>query len=99
MPASRSARAITFAPRSCPSSPGFATRTRIRFSIGEAAHLYTDIIMEDYRRNRRPAIRSLTVGSVTAPSDTDGCRETEKPAPLDDRDLREGSGAHRYRRA
>src|SRR5581483_6138459 len=26
---SRKARAITFAPRSCPSSPGFATRTRI----------------------------------------------------------------------
>src|ERR1022692_649187 len=29
MPASRSARAITLAPRSCPSSPGFATSTRI----------------------------------------------------------------------
>src|ERR1017187_10463599 len=29
MPASRNARAITFAPRSCPSSPGFATSTRI----------------------------------------------------------------------
>ena len=29
MPASRSARAITFAPRSCPSRPGFAMTTRI----------------------------------------------------------------------
>src|SRR6185437_8905015 len=29
MPASRNARAITLAPRSWPSSPGFATRTRI----------------------------------------------------------------------
>src|ERR1043166_1773338 len=29
MPASRSARAMTFAPRSCPSRPGFATSTRI----------------------------------------------------------------------
>src|SRR5581483_5475893 len=29
MPASRSARATIFAPRSCPSSPGFATTTRI----------------------------------------------------------------------
>src|SRR5919109_5319929 len=28
-PASRSARATTLAPRSCPSSPGFATRTRM----------------------------------------------------------------------
>src|SRR5262245_27287861 len=30
MPASRSARTSTFAPRSCPSSPGLATRTRMR---------------------------------------------------------------------
>src|SRR5581483_7588865 len=29
MPASRRARAITFAPRSCPSNPGLATNTRI----------------------------------------------------------------------
>src|SRR6185295_7579035 len=29
IPASRSARATTFAPRSCPSSPGFAMSTRI----------------------------------------------------------------------
>src|SRR5467141_776153 len=34
MPASRSARATTFAPRSWPSSPGFAIRTRIFFAIG-----------------------------------------------------------------
>src|SRR3972149_8828568 len=33
IPASRSPRAITFAPRSCPSSPGFAIRTRIFFAI------------------------------------------------------------------
>src|SRR5882762_6321875 len=33
MPASRSARAITLAPRSCPSSPGLATRTRILGSL------------------------------------------------------------------
>src|SRR5580698_5034072 len=32
IPASRRARAITFAPRSCPSSPGLATNTRIFFS-------------------------------------------------------------------
>src|SRR5487761_646685 len=32
MPASRSARAIIFAPRSCPSSPGFAISTRIVLS-------------------------------------------------------------------
>src|SRR5262245_23778433 len=43
MPASRSARAITFAPRSCPSSPGFATSTRIfeliNLRIGELSAL------------------------------------------------------------
>src|SRR6185312_9233275 len=33
MPASRSAAAITRAPRSCPSRPGFATSTRILRSI------------------------------------------------------------------
>src|SRR6478609_8790939 len=31
-PASRKARAITLAPRSCPSSPGLATRIRIGWS-------------------------------------------------------------------
>src|SRR5918996_2946135 len=45
MPASRSARAMIFAPRSCPSSPGLATTTRILrsamwpSSLGPAAHL------------------------------------------------------------
>src|ERR1700685_241276 len=34
IPASRRARAITFAPRSCPSRPGFATSTRIFCSVG-----------------------------------------------------------------
>src|SRR5260370_6364353 len=33
MPASRNARAITLAPRSCPSNPGLATSTRIRLFI------------------------------------------------------------------
>src|SRR5271169_1614936 len=33
MPASRNARAITFAPRSWPSKPGLATSTRMRGSI------------------------------------------------------------------
>src|SRR5256885_2940924 len=34
IPASRNARATTFAPRSWPSNPGFAIRTRIFFAIG-----------------------------------------------------------------
>jgi hypothetical protein len=36
MPASRSARAMIFAPRSCPSKPGLATTTRI-FLVLEGA--------------------------------------------------------------
>src|SRR5688572_30178748 len=37
MPASRSARAMIFAPRSCPSRPGLATTTRILRVLGLAA--------------------------------------------------------------
>src|SRR5579875_1681344 len=40
MPASRKARASTFAPRSCPSRPGFATRTR----IGRSAIVYDSFV-------------------------------------------------------
>src|SRR3984885_5563780 len=45
MPASRNARAIPLAPRSCPSSPGFATSTRIlRSAI--TFHLNTEPTVE-----------------------------------------------------
>src|SRR4029453_3244034 len=37
MPASRSARAMTLAPRSCPSSPGLAIRTRILGAVESMA--------------------------------------------------------------
>src|ERR1700704_4702465 len=37
-PASRSARATSFAPRSWPSSPGFATRTRTGITFPPASH-------------------------------------------------------------
>src|SRR5262249_15416119 len=37
MPASRSARAMIFAPRSCPSRPGFATTTRMFPAIAREA--------------------------------------------------------------
>src|SRR6185437_8588868 len=39
MPASRSARAMIFAPRSCPSSPGLAISTRIFLSVIRAARI------------------------------------------------------------
>src|SRR3990167_3572643 len=37
MPASRNARAMTLAPRSCPSRPGLAISTRIFFSVTAAS--------------------------------------------------------------
>src|SRR6185436_17805057 len=47
MPASRSARAITFAPRSWPSSPGLAMMTRI---FTDTCYLIPDTCLSDYRR-------------------------------------------------
>src|SRR5688572_25858402 len=60
MPALRSARAMTFAPRSCPSRPGFAITTRIFFAIRAA--VYGD---EVDRRGVEPRVaepRRRTVG-------------------------------------
>src|SRR4051794_33054255 len=61
MPASRSARATTFAPRSCPSSPGFAISTRILSSL---------IARGVYGRGRRDA-RSGTRDRGFAVADLD----------------------------
>src|SRR3954465_1427887 len=65
MPASRSARAITLAPRSWPSRPGFATRTRIFCSaavIGSADCLYVEAPPQIPTRNA--AIRLPTFGDL-----------------------------------
>src|SRR3954454_171765 len=44
IPASRSARAMIFAPRSCPSSPGLATTTRIlRLEVSIGARSYSPV--------------------------------------------------------
>src|SRR3954449_5809458 len=51
MPASRSARAMIFAPRSCPSSPGFATTTLI-FPPGMRRSLFA--FGRDDRGRRQP---------------------------------------------
>src|SRR5215211_6447281 len=67
MPASRSARAMIFAPRSCPSSPGFATTTRI-FRL--------DMARGDYPRR-------ADVGRRIIPAAYSGCarRLTTAPRP------------------
>src|SRR5215204_4266848 len=46
MPASRSARAMIFAPRSCPSRPGLATTTRI-FRLEPAADISGGSLLDD----------------------------------------------------
>src|SRR6476661_5876463 len=53
MPASRNALAMTFAPRSCPSSPGLATSTRTLISAIE--HHLTTEDTEDHRGNQKSA--------------------------------------------
>src|SRR5882672_8153492 len=50
MPASRSAAAMTRAPRSCPSSPGFPTSTRIRpVSIPTSSELRRRLVFAELR--------------------------------------------------
>src|SRR5919204_508178 len=45
IPASRSARAMIFAPRSCPSRPGFATTTRIfRATVGQYKNVKLTVV-------------------------------------------------------
>src|SRR5690348_11639339 len=63
MPASRSARAITFAPRSCPSSPGFATSTRIFCSLAIVV-LGTQL---GYNNARAESVISLRLHVEAAP--------------------------------
>src|SRR5207245_1193184 len=67
MPASRSARAITLAPRSCPSRPGLATSTRIglfiwsdraRFLIG-AEHIPQSVTDLTQRRVGADSIQDV----------------------------------------
>src|SRR6185312_2528187 len=78
MPASRRARAITLAPRSCPSKPGFATNTRILCSgivdiyppivfVSKLLHRYQHAILR--YGSQRLAIFSICsgVGRVTFP--------------------------------
>src|SRR5689334_7857346 len=59
MPASRSARAITLAPRSCPSRPGLATSTRILTSAIDN-HLTTGTAISA-EVSGRPALQRLDI--------------------------------------
>src|SRR5260370_16646960 len=70
IPASRNARAITLAPRSCPSSPGLATNTRIglfiqsdraRFPIG-AEHIPQSVTDFTERRVTADSVQNVRHG-------------------------------------
>src|SRR5712671_1586796 len=52
MPASRSARAMIFAPRSCPSRPGLATTTRIFPATARSLRLLGVELLGAVRRKR-----------------------------------------------
>src|SRR5450755_380326 len=62
MPASRSARAITLAPRSCPSSPGLATSTRIGVFGASVIIVFQILLIARYNEVRNPHERPLELG-------------------------------------
>src|SRR5919206_2726283 len=62
IPASRKARAMTFAPRSCPSRPGFATSTRIFLSLISLHECRERPAASDERRELRVAEEVAAVG-------------------------------------
>src|SRR5437660_6979597 len=85
MPASRSARAITLAPRSCPSSPGLATRTRILASAIDI-HLTTEAT-GDHRETRvacaldpgdRPILKGVILSAAVLQADRRACPERSR---------------------
>src|SRR6267378_4266451 len=70
MPASRSAAAMTRAPRSCPSSPGFPTSTRMRpVSIPTSSELRrrlvgAELLFQDRRDLAHGAVRADRVADA-----------------------------------
>src|ERR671914_484727 len=66
MPASRSARAMIFAPRSCPSSPGLATTTRIFRSAIERRILWISAHAERHAHVRLVDRADDPVGAAAA---------------------------------
>src|ERR1700690_978650 len=81
MPASRSARAMIFAPRSCPSRPGLATTTRILFWLSGADMRGRDApgIVYAPRRQARPDLDPDHDGIALGSAGAD--RGATQPAP------------------
>src|SRR5205809_1532188 len=85
-PASRSARATTFAPRSCPSRPAFATITRIL--------LMTASVTGTPRGSVRPAVsgRSVDAGDAVLGDDRAALRARGRQGRRGVRRGRRGAG-------
>src|SRR4051812_27764854 len=66
MPASRNARAMIFAPRSCPSRPGFATTTRILRALSAVASIGAQLIGSDTVRRVRTPLAALVAALALA---------------------------------
>src|SRR5215203_36906 len=94
IPASRRARAMIFAPRSCPSSPGLATTTRIlRVELGAAIALMLVVLAPAAFPSGAAAARRLGT-SVGAPVvDSAAGRVAWQPAAGSVHVLDLGSGA------
>src|SRR5919112_5579982 len=73
IPASRSARAMIFAPRSCPSRPGLATTTRIFWLVLGA----------DIGRGRGDSMARTTTGPRGAPRSGIRCRQASAHRELE----------------
>src|SRR5437868_3528831 len=81
MPASRSAAAITRAPRSWPSRPGFATRTRILRSIRSEPRrglVDAELLLERRRDLAHRAIRAHRVADAGLHVLGAGCRRGQR---------------------
>src|SRR5580693_10315377 len=83
-PASRSARATTFAPRSCPSSPGLAIRIRNRLSAIPAILVHCIANPAVRSRNPKGEARPAT-GSSGLPRGCAPPRPTRRPVSKDGR--------------
>src|SRR6266581_5620173 len=72
MPASRNARAMIFAPRSCPSRPGFATTTLIGPAIGSSLRLP--------RKRPKPEAKDAAKRALAGGEEAwRGCRRHHRP--------------------
>src|SRR6187200_2902247 len=84
MPASRRARAMIFAPRSCPSRPGFAITTRIFFATPRSVRPVRKSGMDSYELQRPfdPLDEAPLLGRAVDLVPTPRCAQFDAGKPL-----------------